>query len=72
MFENGYDAVVWYDFYIYKLMWAVTSVNTDADAQAQCGLDLNKTHGCVSYTRPFLPWIVYAAASRADFMFSSD
>ena len=40
MLENVYDADPWCGLYRYQSMWAITSINADADTDARCGYTL--------------------------------
>ena len=40
MLMNGYHTDTWYELYRYKLMWAITSANANADTGDWCGQNL--------------------------------
>ena len=46
MLENGYEASAWCWLYRHKLMWAITSVNSDVDDR--CGQGLKLVVPCLS------------------------
>ena len=50
MLASGYDAYAWCGLCRYKLMWAITSVNVDTDAQCDQGLTLSHTYNSYGYS----------------------